>query len=193
MADHARKVQRYSAAIGKQLNLSEDLVKQIEMAALLHDIGMLALPDAVALCPGRLNEQQMEIMQRHPMIGARILDGTEFLEQAIPVVRFHHERFDGQGYPEGLSGLGIPPICRVVAVADAFDAMTSRRAFREGMTPEQAIGELRKGAGAQFDPEMVEAFVAAAGKLGDRLTNLSLSQADMEAGQAPAEPAAHAV
>jgi diguanylate cyclase (GGDEF)-like protein len=189
MADHARKVQRYSAMIGKHLNLSEDLIKQIEMAALLHDIGMLALPDAVALCPGRLNEQQLEIMQRHPMIGAQILDGAEFLEQVIPIIRFHHERFDGKGYPEGLSGLGIPPICRVVAVGDAFDAMTSRRAFRDGMTTEQAICELRKGSGAQFDPEMVEAFVAVAEQLGDKLTNLSLCQAGTAAAQAPADPA----
>ena len=173
MADHARKVQHYSALIGRELKLSEDLLKQIELAALLHDIGMLALPDSVALCPGRLSDEQFAVMRRHPVIGATILEGTEFLEQVIPVVRFHHERYDGKGYPDGLSGLGIPPICRIVAVADAFDAMTSPRSFRQAMSVEEALAELRKGAGAQFDPDMVEAFLAAAQRLGDNLTNIS--------------------
>jgi len=168
MADHARKVQHYSSAIGKQLNLSEDLIRQIEMAALLHDIGMLALPDEILLCPGRLEGEQVEMMRRHPVIGARILEGTEFLEQVIPVVRFHHERFDGKGYPDGLSGLGIPPICRIVAIADAFDAMTSRRSFRDAMNHWLALDEIRKGAGSQFDPDMVDAFLAAAEVQGEK-------------------------
>jgi len=187
MADHARKVQHYSSMIGKQLALSEDLIKQIEMAALLHDIGMLALPEAVLLCPGKLDDEQFEAMCRHPLIGARILEGTEFLEQVIPVVRFHHERFDGKGYPEGLSGLGIPPICRIVAIADAFDAMTSCRSFRSAKGPEQALEEIRRGAGAQFDPDMVAAFLAAAEKLGGKFFQSHGRGPSSPAGAGPAE------
>ncbi len=173
MADHARKVQHYSALMARELNLSDELIKRIELAALLHDIGMLALPDSVALCPGRLSDEQFEAMKRHTVLGARILEGMEFVEQAIPVLRFHHERFDGKGYPEGLSGLGIPPICRIVAVADAFDAMTSSRAFRDGMPHEEGLEEIRKSAGAQFDPDMVEAFLAVAGRMGRRLSDVA--------------------
>jgi len=176
MADRARKVQHYSTLISRQLNLSEELIKQIELSALVHDIGMLALPESVAMCSGGLDEEQMEIMRRHTLIGAQILDGTEFLEQAIPVARFHHERWDGKGY-EGLSGLGIPPICRIVAVADAFNAMTSERPFREKMPVEKAFEELQKGAGTQFDPDMVGAFIIAARKLGDELTEVPLPRA----------------
>ncbi|MGB2824703.1 MAG: diguanylate cyclase, partial [Phycisphaerae bacterium] len=180
MADRARKVQHYSTLISRQLNLSEELIKQIELAAMVHDIGMLALPDSVALCSGRLNDEQMEVMRSHTLIGAQILDGTEFLEPAIPVARFHHEQWDGKGYPEGLSGLGIPPICRIVAVADAFDAMTSRRRFREKMSFEEAFAELQKGAGAQFDPDMVSAFITAGRKLGDKLTEVPLPRVSGE-------------
>ncbi len=174
MADHARKVQHYSSLIGRELHLADQLIKQIELASLLHDIGMLALPDSILLCDGALSEAQIERMRRHPLIGARILEGTEFLEQVIPVVRFHHERFDGAGYPDGLSGLGIPPICRIVAVADAFDAMTSPRTFRDPRPIAQALQELQDAAGEQFDPEMVQAFLAVANRLGDRLPELSL-------------------
>jgi len=188
MADRARKVQHYSTLISRQLNLSEDLVKQIELAALVHDIGMVALPDSVALCSGPLTEEQMEIMRRHTIVGAQVLEGTEFLEQAIPVARFHHERWDGTGYPDGLSGLSIPPICRIVAVADAFDAMTSRRRFREKMPIERAFEELHKGAGTQFDPDMVSAFIVAARKLGEKLTEIPLPRAADEEFEEPREP-----
>lgn len=177
MADRARKVQHYASLIGRQLNLSEDLIKQIELASLVHDIGMLALPDSVALCQGRLSEEQTEAMRRHTLVGAKILDGTEFLEQAVPVARFHHEWFDSTGYPDGLSGLGIPPICRIVAVADAFNAMTSQRPFRDKMSIQEAFEELRRHAGKQFDPDMVEAFVAGASKLGEKLTDVPLPKA----------------
>jgi diguanylate cyclase (GGDEF)-like protein len=186
MADHARKVRHYSALIGRQMELSEDLIKQIELGALLHDIGMLALPDSVALCPGRLDDEQFETMKRHALIGAQVLEGMEFVEQVIPIARFHHERFDGKGYPEGLSGLGIPPICRIVAVADAFDAMTSSRAFRDGMDPATAVEEIRKSAGAQFDPDIVEAFLAVARRLGDRLMTVRMSAPALEEPEAAA-------
>ena len=198
MADCARKVQHYSTIIGRKLGLSEELIKQIELAALVHDIGMLALPDSIALCHGRLNPEQVETMRQHTLIGARILDGTEFIEQAIPVARFHHEWFDGTGYPDGLSGLGIPPICRIVAVADAFNAMTSQRSFRDKMPIAQAFKELRDAAGTQFDPEMVDAFIDAAEKLGDKLTDVPLpkaagTEADQSADEPADEPADEAV
>jgi len=180
MADHARKVQYYSVLIGRKMGLPDQSLKRVELAALLHDIGMLALPDSVALCPGRLDDEQMETMRRHPLIGAIILDGMEFLEPVIPVVRSHHEWVDGSGYPEGLKGEQVPQVSRIVALADAFDAMTSRRAFRDEMTTEEAIEEIRASSGVQFDPAVVEAFVAVAGELGDKLTNVPLPKSSRQ-------------
>jgi len=167
MAFHARKVQRYSALTARQMYLPEEFVKGVEVAALLHDIGMLALPDSVALCAGRLNEQQYEAMQRHSLIGARILEGLEFLTPVIPAVRSHHERFDGAGYPDALAGQAIPLAARIVAIADVYDAMISPRAFRSAKSPAEALEEIRAEAGAQLDPEVVSAFLAVAERLGD--------------------------
>jgi diguanylate cyclase (GGDEF)-like protein len=177
MAFHARKVQRCSALIARRMYLPEDQIKQVEVAALLHDIGMLALPDSVALCAGRLNEQQYEAMQRHSLIGARILEGLEFLTPVIPIVRSHHERFDGQGYPDGLAGQSIPLAARIVAVADVYDAMVSPRTFRGAKSPEEALAEIRAEAGAQLDPDVVTAFLAEVDRLGDAFHEASAASA----------------
>jgi len=173
MAFHARKVQRCSALIARRMYLSEDQVKQVEVAALLHDIGMLALPDSVALCTGRLDEQQYEAMQRHSLIGARILEGLEFLTPVIPIVRSHHERFDGKGYPDALAGQSIPLAARIVAVADVYDAMISPRTFRGAKSPDEALADIRAEAGAQLDPAVVAAFLAEADRLGEAMLDPS--------------------
>jgi len=169
MADHARKVQRYASLIAGEMELPERVIQRIQIAAMLHDIGMLAMPDAVLLCPGGLNEQQVQTMRKHTLMGVRIMEGMEFLEQEIPAVRYHHERWDGRGYPEGIAGSAIPLTARILAVADAFDAMTSPRTFRSAKTRVEAIQELKASVGRQFDSAVVDAFLAVAGRMGEDL------------------------
>jgi len=158
-ANHSAKVRRYATLIAAEMGLSERAVEHISRAAMLHDIGKIGLPDAVLLKEGALTEAEWELVRRHPVMSVRIMESMEFLDQEIPAVRYHHERFDGSGYPEGLSGSAIPLPSRVLAVADAFDAMTSSRTFRGGMPVAQALDELRSGSGTQFDPAAVEAFL----------------------------------
>ncbi|MCE5328231.1 MAG: diguanylate cyclase [Planctomycetaceae bacterium] len=165
MADHAHRVRHLAVLVAREMELPDRLIKHLSGAAILHDIGMLAMPDSVLLCNGGLNEQQWQIMQRHPQIGARIMEGMEFLEQEIPTVRYHHEHFDGTGYPEGLVGAQIPLSARILAVADSFEAMTSPRAFRGPRTPQDAVEEIKAKSGSQFDPIVVESFVALAERL----------------------------
>ena len=114
----------------------------------------------------------MKVMRRHALLSVRIMEGMEFLEQEIPTVRYHHERFDGSGYPEGLSGATIPLTARILSVADAFDAMTSPRTFRNAKSTSEALAEVREGSATQFDPAVVEAFFAVAEKLGPEMTNV---------------------
>ena len=172
MGDHARKVQRYAVLIAEEMELPERVIKRIEITAMLHDIGMLAMPDSVLLCPGPLDPQQLANMRRHPLLGVRIMERMEFLEQEIPTVRYHHERYDGKGYPEGIAGAAIPLTARILAVADTFDAMTSDRTFRTARTMTEAVGEIQKSAGIQFDPAVVESFVAVAARMGEEFMDL---------------------
>lgn len=166
MADHSYKVQHYAGIIATEMELPSRVVKRIEIAAMLHDIGMSALPDDVLLCPGTLTDEQMLIMRRHPLLGVRIMEGMEFLEQEIPAVRYHHENYDGSGYPEGIAGATIPLTARILAVADAFDAMVTPRTFRKAKGFDETIKEIARGAGKQFDPVVVEAMLSAARRLG---------------------------
>ncbi len=129
-----------------------------------------AMPDSVILNPGPLDNGELETMQRHALLSVRIMERMEFLEQEIPAVRYHHERFDGKGYPEGLKGAAIPLTARILAVADSFDAMTSPRTFRPAKTQTEALAELRRSSGLQFDPTIVDTFICAALRLGERLT-----------------------
>ena len=172
MAYHTRKVQHYAALIAAEMELSQRVIQRIEIAAMMHDIGMLAMADAILLSPKSLDGDQMQIMRRHPLLSVRIMERMEFLEQEIPAVRYHHERFDGKGYPEGIAGAAIPLTARILAVADAFDAMTSPRTFRDAKTREEGLEEIRRGAGTQFDPTVVHAFLALAERLGDGLMDV---------------------
>jgi diguanylate cyclase (GGDEF)-like protein len=172
MADHTRKVQHYATLIAEEMELPQRVVKRIDVAAMMHDLGMVAMPDAILLCPSELDESQMRVVRRHPLLSVRIMERMEFLEQEIPAVRYHHERFDGQGYPEGISGASIPLTARIIAVADAFDAMTSPRTFRDAKSCAEALGEIRAGAGTQFDPAVVNAFVNLADRLGSELMHI---------------------
>ena len=173
MADHARKVQRYAVLLAQEMGLPDRITKRIEIAAMLHDIGMLAMPDAILLCPHELDQHKTELMQKHTLYGVRIMEGMEFLEQEIPAVRYHHEHMDGSGYPEGLAGSAIPLTARILAIADVFDALTSRRAYRDAVSREEALIELRKSAGMQFDPAVVHAFVHLADRMGEDLMHFS--------------------
>ena len=178
MADHARKVQHYAVLITQEMGLPARVIKHVQIAAMLHDIGMLVLPDSVLLAPGTLDSDKTQSLVRHPLLSVRIMEGMEFLEQEIPAVRYHHERFDGKGYPEGLSGMSIPLTARILAVADTFDAMTSQRTFRPAKSRQEALRELKAVAGTQLDPAVVDAFLAVADRMGETL--MELPRADHE-------------
>ncbi|OPX24353.1 MAG: hypothetical protein B1H04_02280 [Planctomycetales bacterium 4484_123] len=160
-ANHSAKVRRYASMIARQMQLPERALEHIARAAMLHDIGKIGLPDSVLLKEGGLTDAEWALVRQHPVMSVRIMEGMAFLDQEIPAVRYHHERYDGSGYPEGLSGSSIPLAARILSVADAFDAMTSSRVYRGGKSVAEALEELRRGRGTQFDPAVVDAFLAA--------------------------------
>jgi putative nucleotidyltransferase with HDIG domain len=155
---HARRVRGYAAAMGRRLGLCEAQLEHLALAAFLHDIGKIGTPDHVLLKPGALTGEERAQMQLHSRRGARMLTGVVDMDEAAVAVRHHHEHFDGTGYPDGLRGEQIPLLSRVILVADAYDALTSPRPFREACSHEAAVKQLEKGAGAHFDPEVVRAF-----------------------------------
>jgi len=157
-AEHSRTVGRYAAETARQLGLSGDRVKRVRLAGILHDIGKIRLADSILNKAGPLSAAEWIEVRRHPEVGAAILAGVEF-EDIRQWMLAHHERPDGQGYPLGLSGEQIPLEARILAVADAYEAMTSDRVYRPALAPEDARCELRRGAGTQFDPQIVEAFL----------------------------------
>lgn len=159
--DHTRRVGHMSALIARALGLSDTEIELIRLAAPLHDIGKIGIPDAVLLKPGRLTPLELELMRTHTDIGARILSGSRLplLRLAEEIARSHHECWDGSGY-HGLKGEEIPLACRIVTVADAFDALTHDRPYRPATTIEAAVAELRREAGRQFDREIVETLAS---------------------------------
>jgi HD-GYP domain-containing protein (c-di-GMP phosphodiesterase class II) len=157
---HIERVRGYSVAIAKQLGLSEDDVWRIGVGAVLHDLGKIGVPDAVLNKEGELTVSETEVMRRHPVIGAGLLDADPALTVARPAILHHHERWDGGGYPYGLSGERIPLDGRIVAVADAFDAMTADRPYRGRLSVQRALEAIAGGFGTQFDPEIARAFLA---------------------------------
>jgi len=158
-ARHSLGVTSWAYHIGAAAGLSADDLATLERAGLLHDIGKIGVPETVLLKPSDLTDSEFELIKDHPGAGARILETIPFLETVVPVVRYHHERWDGTGYPEGLAGEAIPYLARILAVADAFDAMTTDRPYRKAMSAEDARREVLACAGTQFDPEIAEAFV----------------------------------
>lgn len=158
-AGHSKRVSEISIKIGKHLGLSEEKLQTLEIAALLHDIGKLGIPDEILHKPGKLNDYEYSKIKEHPSIGADILRNIEFLKDVLPVILYHHERYDGGGYPCGISGNEIPLEARIISVADAFDAMVSDRPYRKGMPYEAAVSELVKNKYIQFDNTVVDAFL----------------------------------
>ena len=159
---HTQRVTRYATALGERLELTNDEMELIRTGTPLHDIGKIGISDEILRKPGRLNAQEFAIMQTHTTLGADYLSTIPELMPVIPIVRNHHERWDGTGYPDRLSKDAIPRLARIVAVADAFDAMTSDRPYhvgKKGRPPEEAFEEVEKQAGRQFDPECAAAFL----------------------------------
>jgi ribonuclease P protein subunit RPR2 len=153
---HCVRVAEYSRILGERILGSRPQQLQVlEYGALLHDIGKIAVPDAILRKEGRLTKEEQAIMRRHPCLGHEILFGIAFLSESLPVVLHHHERFDGKGYPHGLAGEQIPIGARIFSVVDAFDAMTADRHYRRALTLDEAMGELRRNSGTQFDPEVI--------------------------------------
>jgi putative two-component system response regulator len=155
---HSERVVSYSLRLGREYGLSSPLMKALEFGSLLHDIGKIGVPDLILRKPAKLTSDEWVLMREHPMHGQQILRGIKFLEGAAKVVAQHHEKWDGSGYPVGLSGEEIDICARIFSVADAFDAITSDRVYRKGKSYEAAAQELDDWAGKQFDPKVVEAF-----------------------------------
>jgi ribonuclease P protein subunit RPR2 len=155
---HAERVAAYGIQIARALGLPQPDAPELEFGFLLHDIGKLAIPDAILYKPGKLTEEERALMVRHPAIGAEIVGEIEFLAEAARVVRSHHERWDGSGYPDGLAGEQIPLAARVFAVADVLDALTTDRPYRPAIPLTEAREMIAAEAGSHFDPRVVAAF-----------------------------------
>jgi putative nucleotidyltransferase with HDIG domain len=158
---HAMRVGVMAEVVAARLGWDEEDIDVLRMGAALHDIGKLTVPEQILCKPGPLDEAELAEMQRHPEEGARMVARVKALRLAVPAVLYHHERWDGGGYPVGVEGDAIPWEARVLAVVDAFDAMTTNRAYRRAIADELAVAELERCAGTQFDPEVVRVFADA--------------------------------
>ena len=156
---HSFRVSEYAVALARELGWSEAEIKEFEREALLHDIGKIGVPDAVLNKPGRLTNEEFAVIKSHTTIGRGILEGLDGMNEAAKVAAYHHERYDGRGYPEGLKGDKIPKHARVISIADAYDAMHSDRIYRKALSNEVIREELKKGSGVQFNPNFLPAFL----------------------------------
>lgn len=155
-----RQARALARGVGKEMALPEDFIYYLEFAALMHDIGNIAIDEQLLKKPGKLTAQEFDTIKKHPEFGYKILAPVSLLAPVAPMVLYHQEWFNGKGYPEGLSGEEIPLGARIVAVLDAWGAMTSHRPWRKALSSEQALDEIRKNAGTQFDPVVVDAFIS---------------------------------
>lgn len=156
---HSMRVAYFSLVTGTEAGLSPEEMHELELSAIFHDIGKIGTPDAVLNKPSRLSEEEFQIMKQHPEKSYEILQDYPGFEKIAANARFHHERFDGKGYPLGLKGDGIPTAARIILIADTFDAMTSTRPYRKGLPYEVAFEELVQFSGTQFDPHLVRMFI----------------------------------
>jgi len=158
---HSERVALLAARIGERMELEPDDLEDLERAAIMHDVGKIGVPEEIIRKPGKLSESEFAHIRRHPVVGERIVSRLGFMARCLPIIRWHHERPDGRGYPDGLRGEDIPLGARIVAVADAYDAMRSERPYRKSMSRAETLEEIRLFAGVQFDPRCVEALVEA--------------------------------
>lgn len=156
---HSDRVSEYSVLIGKKLNLSEADLKTLKVGGLFHDIGKIGIPDSILLKESKLTDDEYSEIKNHPSIGAHILCNAEVFKDIVPIVKHHHERYDGNGYPGKLKGEEIPYMARIAAVADTFDAMTSRRTYRNALDLDIVKAEIERCSGTQFDPEIAKVFL----------------------------------
>ncbi|HET6751709.1 MAG TPA: HD-GYP domain-containing protein [Actinomycetes bacterium] len=171
---HLQRTHDYAVALTEAVDPALAADQRLRYGFLLHDVGKVGIPEAVLNKAGPLDDDEWEVMRAHPLIGVQMVAGIKSLGHAVEVIRCHHERWDGKGYPAGLAGDAIPLGARIFAVADAFDAMTSDRPYRRALPFERACQEIQDGAGSQFDPTVVEVFAAIAPDLPDLHASPSL-------------------
>jgi diguanylate cyclase (GGDEF)-like protein/putative nucleotidyltransferase with HDIG domain len=171
IGDHLRSVSRLALRIGLKMSLPSDQLDELALGALLHDVGKIGVPDRILQKPGRLTDEEYQIIKRHPVLGARMLESVRELAPVVQAVRYHHERFDGKGYPERLRGEDIPLAARIISVVDAFDSMIRERPYGYGISQETALEEIERNSGTQFDPRVVRALLEVVWELGDRRIN----------------------
>ncbi len=153
---HSERVSQYAVQIAKKLDLPENQINEIKIAGMLHDVGKIGISDEILHKPAKLSKSEFEEMKRHPSIGTWILNTLNLSENTINAINYHHERYDGTGYPLGISGKDLPIETQIISLSDAYDAMTSERPYRDAMSPEEAIKEIKKNADKQFNPQLVE-------------------------------------
>jgi len=156
---HSRRVANYACAIGNALGFPPKSQRNLELAALLHDVGKIMIGEQILGKPGKLTDQETYIIRQHPEMGERIVGEVEFLKQTKPFIRHHHERFDGRGYPDGLSGESIPLEARIIFIAEAFDSLRSDSSYHRRLDLKEALSEIEQGAGTQFDPQILKIFI----------------------------------
>jgi HD-GYP domain-containing protein (c-di-GMP phosphodiesterase class II) len=157
---HSTRLAEWGMRVGQELGLEESELQNLEVAALLHDIGKVGIPDAILRKPGKLDAEEYALMKKHPEYGWAVLRMLPGFERAALDILHHHENFDGKGYPAGLKGSEIPVVSRIVSVIDAFDAMVSSRPYRVGLPHEEAVRRLIESSGTQFDPVVVQCFIS---------------------------------
>jgi len=156
---HSDRVAAYSVLIGEKLGLSDEALKSLRIGGLFHDVGKIGTPDSILLKEAKLTDDEYSQIKNHPTIGAHILQNATIFKEIIPIVKHHHEKYDGKGYPSQLKGEDIPYMARIAAVADTFDAMTSKRSYRDPLSLDIVKAEFEKYAGSQFDPEIAKVFL----------------------------------
>lgn len=169
---HSDRVSAYSVLIGEKLNLKNSEIESLRIGGLFHDIGKIGIPDSILLKPGKLTDEEYNKIKEHPTIGANIISKISTFSHLIPIIKYHHERFDGKGYPDKLSSNNIPYLARITAIADTFDAMTSRRPYRDALVMQAVKDEIKKCGGTQFDPNLVPIFLEILEKDNDKILEI---------------------